>query len=162
MYGTFFNLSYTKLATYGDTSAPFGRTFFLGLMNNTCAQSLTQDIKRWGPLLSLFGVPPKNPLSPLQAFVITVLLTVCFSLGCWFPILYNTLINQLEILLRAAQDHCWMPLLHPTSLLLFKNHLPFENNQTLLTYFKRVLRFLPESLFFSQSVCLKISDQQVK
>ena len=56
------------------------------------------------------------------------------------------LINQLEILFRAALGHYWIPLLHPTSLFLFKSHLPFKNNQA-LTCFKRVLRFFQNHHF---------------
>ena len=73
MYVTFFlYLVNAKRATYGDTSTPLIELFFLGLMTNPCAPSFTQDIKPSGTLLSLFGVPPKNPLTPLQAFVISV------------------------------------------------------------------------------------------
>ena len=74
MYVTFFfNLVNAKRATYGDTLTPSIELFFLGLMTNPCAPSFTQDIKPSGTLLLLFGVPPKNPLPPLQAFVISVL-----------------------------------------------------------------------------------------
>ena len=69
----FLNLSYAKLATYGDTLAPLAELFFMGLMTNPCAPSFNQDIKPCGPLLSLFGVPPKNHFLPLQVFVISVL-----------------------------------------------------------------------------------------
>ena len=68
----FFNLVYAKRATYGDTLTPLIELFFLGLMTNPCAPTFTQNIKPSGPLLSLFGVPPNNPLPPLLAFAISV------------------------------------------------------------------------------------------
>ena len=75
MLGTFFkfNVNDAKLAAFGDTLATKTKLFSLGLMTNHCAPNFTQDIKSCAPLLSLFGVPPKNHLPSLQAFVMSVL-----------------------------------------------------------------------------------------
>ena len=67
-------------------------------MTNPCAPNSTQDIKPFSPLLSLFGVHSKNPFPPLQALVISALLTECFSRMLDSLPMQNA-INQLEILL---------------------------------------------------------------